>query len=520
MKLNALELDEREHNSQTTNKVHPIRYYHATPRNEILPLIALGVGIVGMYSFRALKRMDQEWEDYEEELREYNLNRNDDTPNQDESVKKDRRYDSKQVRERVGNKFSGGTMAIDLGTLNIRIAHMPNSPGAKPMLIVNREGQRATPNLILFESDGSFLSGQLAAAKLYERCKTSNPVVNTGLLITQPNDSVHSSIRNHMVEKVISSCATNALEQVLGRKRLHSTVLFSTDDYAEGYNVRPVFSYPPRPGTYPEDGWSDYMDALKNLSMPQEIALFRSEPKCAVDGAKFYSLLPSGPGPVMVIDVGANATSFSIVDTEIIQYHSRLDGFGGESLVEAFMNYLSKSFYGCNHDDVSDKMGVQRLYDAAKGAVMEISSPNKKNLGRVQINIPYLSVDEKMRPKHLNVGVSEKVLEAEFNDMVATFTVPKLAVKQNTLSNTMEIPNDLQSLFASIIMKTMESSNQNPFAFNSILVVGGGARSPLMQNAIKGAVAKLAGAQYVQDKVVIPRDELIEELVVLGATLS
>jgi hypothetical protein len=513
--------------SDDERKVKPQRHFHASPKREIIPFIAIGVGIIGMYSFRALRRMDREWEDYEEELREFNLNNVNQTEIQQESeedTEKRYRYNSRTVAQ--NKTFSGGTMAIDLGTRNIRIAHMPALSGAKPSLIVNREGNRATPNFIMFESDGSFLTGHLACAKLYERSKTSNPVMNTGLLFTQsPNDGaadfIHPSIRNHMVEKVISSCAKDALEQVLGRKKVNHTVLFSTDGTVEGYHVQPVFCYAPKRGHGQEkDQYGEYRDAVENLCMPNNIALFQPEPICAINAAKYLSLLPSGKGNVMVVDVGGSNTSISVVDAaEKMLHYSRLEGFGGESLVESLMNYLAKPFYGCNHDDVSDKMGVQRLYDASRVAIMEISSVSKKNLGRVQINIPYLSVDEKMRPRHLNVGVSEKVLEAEFNEMVAKSIIPKFASKQDVLSQSMERPRDLRSLFASMIMKTMENSNQNPFAFSCILVIGGGARSPIIQSAIKTAIATVAGEQFVQEKVIIPKDELIEELTVLGAAL-
>jgi Molecular chaperone len=499
------------------------RHFHTTHKREVLPFIALGVGIIGMYSFRALKRMDREWDDYEEELREFNLNNVHQTESQKESKDTEKRHNGRTM-DQSKKAFPGGIMAIDLGTLNIRIAHMPVSSSAKPSLVVNREGKRATPNFIMFESDGSFLTGHLASAKLYERSKTSNPVTNAGTLLTHSlndgtNDAIHPSIRNHMVEKVISSCAKDALEQVLGRKKLNSAVLFSIDGAAEGYHVQPVFCYAPKRGHSQEmDPCSEYRDAVENLSIPNSIALFRPEPICAIQGAESLSLLPSGKGTIMVVDVGASSTSISIVDAaENIKYHSRLEGFGGESLVESLMNYLAKPFYGCNHDDVSDKMAVQRLYDASRVAVMEISSGSKKNLGRVQINIPYLSVDEKMRPKHLNVGVSEKVLEAEFNEMVAKSIVPEFAMKQDVLSRSMDTPRDLRSLFASMVIKSMESSNQNPFALSSILVIGGAVRSPIIQTAIKTAIATVAGEQFVQEKVIIPKDELIEELTVLGA---
>uniref|UniRef100_A0A7S3VBS4 Uncharacterized protein n=1 Tax=Chaetoceros debilis TaxID=122233 RepID=A0A7S3VBS4_9STRA len=283
-----------------------------------------------------------------------------------------------------------------------------------------------------------------------------------------------------------------------------------------GYNVQPVFTYTPKVGSH-DDHLEEYTNAVKNLSSPSSIALFEPEPVCAVRAAKYNNLLPSGmPGPVLVIDVGASATSMSIVDSEkeSIQYHSRLDGFGGETLLETLMDYLSKSFFGCRHTEASDKMAVQRLYDAAQGAIME-----RQKLGRIQINIPYLSMDEKMQPRHLNEGLSLSVLEAAFDDMVKD-NIAGQALEQNVLSQTNQNPSDVSALFSSMIMSVLEHSGQNPFSLNSILVVGGGARSPMCQQAIKKAIGALAGEQFVAEKVIIPQDGLIEELVALGATLE
>ena len=51
-----------------------IRCYSTTPRREIIPIIAVGLAAVTIrYSYKALQRMDAEWEEYEEELREYKL---------------------------------------------------------------------------------------------------------------------------------------------------------------------------------------------------------------------------------------------------------------------------------------------------------------------------------------------------------------------------------------------------------------------------------------------------------------
>ncbi len=511
------------HQQKNEHKIQ-MRHYHGTKKKEILPLIALGVGITGYYSIRALRRMDQDWEDYQESLREYNL---------EHGIVDDDNFDgaapnpsTMSASASPASAFKGGTMAMDLGTKSIRIAYKPYSGKqgqTKANIVANREGARATPNYILYDSDGSFVTGNLAAAKLYERSKSNSPVVNPGILLRNSQNDEDESIRNTMVQKVISSCAKDALEQVLGKNNSASSTsksLFSIDTGMGGYNVQPVFTYPPSYVSANNNSLNAFKDAVGSLSFPDSIASFVPEPVAAVTAAKELGLLKnSSQGPVMVVDIGASTTSISLVDmsNDEIHHNSTLSGFGGETLVHALMTYMSKSFYGRKFEDVNDQMGVQRLHDAALGAIMELSSGSKNKHGRVQVNIPYLSVDEKMQPKHLNMGVSASVLEAEFNDLVAKDVVPKFVDKQDVLSRSMQNPSDLTLLFSSMIMRVFEESNQNPFSLNSLLVVGGGARSPIIQKAIKQACATLAGEQFVQDKVIVPKDELVEELVVLGA---
>lgn len=500
-----------------------IRHYHSTQRREILPVIAIGVvGVFGMYSYRALKRMDEEWKDYEEAKREYELEHG--IQNEEEGT----RFDdtSESVSSPLNNAsldpsalFKHGTLGIDLGTLNVRISHKGRNNDT-PSIIVNREGARATPNYILFDTDGSFTTGKLAGSKVYERSISSTPVVNTGMIVRGFDDGdMEPSVQNHMVKEIISLYTKNALEQVVGSKQCPSDSLFTATESMGGYNVKPVFTFAPH-GNNNTELLERYKIALKTLSVPDSISSFIAEPVSAIKAAKYHGLIkPSQLEPVMVIDVGGLVTSISIVQNDNVLYHQSFHGFGGETLVEALMNHLSKLFYGIGYDQVQDKMGVQRLYDASKDAVMELSSGSRKNLGRVQINIPYLSVDEKMQPKHLDVGISIKVLDAEFNDMVRNKVIPEYASKQGVLSSYTPNPADLTSMISSISMKVFESSGQNPFSLNSILVVGGGARSPLIQNSIKKAFGSIAGEQFVQEKLVIPKDELIEELTVLGATL-
>lgn len=480
------------------------RHYHISKRQEILPLIAVGiVGAIGMYSLRALKRMDREWEEYEEAL--------------GFAIEKKNAEKTLEKKNPVP-RMNIGVMVIDLGTLNVRISHNVNLDVTTPHVVINREGARATPNFILFDTDGSFTTGKLAGSKRYERSSSPSPVVNTGMIMRGFDDlHIDPSIRNHMVTEVIFYNAKNALEQVVGPKKILSSSLFTADSSMNGYNIKPVFTYAPIDHVGETYRLASYKEAVKPLLLSDSIASFIPEPLSAVKGAKYYGLVKDTTEPIMVIDVGAYSTSISIVRNNQVLHYAHLRGFGGETLVEALMNYIAKSFYGIGCEKVQDKMALQRLYDASKDAVIELSSGSKKNLGRTQINIPYLSVDDKMRPKHLNVGVSIKVLEAEMNELVRKTIAGEFAQKQGVLSSFHSNPYDLATLFSSMTMKVLEESGHNPFSLHSVLIVGGGARSPLIQGSIKNGIASISGEQFVQDKFVIPRDELIEELTVLGA---
>eukprot|EP00429_Kryptoperidinium_foliaceum_P011060 CAMPEP_0176003542 /NCGR_PEP_ID=MMETSP0120_2-20121206/1228_1 /TAXON_ID=160619 /ORGANISM="Kryptoperidinium foliaceum, Strain CCMP 1326" /LENGTH=123 /DNA_ID=CAMNT_0017336189 /DNA_START=180 /DNA_END=548 /DNA_ORIENTATION=- len=52
------------------------RSFHATSRQDILPVIAVGaLALIGRYSWKALNRMDEEWEDYQWALQQYERQR-------------------------------------------------------------------------------------------------------------------------------------------------------------------------------------------------------------------------------------------------------------------------------------------------------------------------------------------------------------------------------------------------------------------------------------------------------------
>jgi len=535
MSMGLMQREQQHHNHYQLGSSQR-RQYSTTPRREILPLIAVGLAAVTVrYSYKALQRMDAEWEEYEEELREYKLRNgldpDADLPEEDgdggsnSSSSTSSGSRSKASPASPSTLFKGGTIGIDLGTTNVRISHRPaNDP--RSHIVVDREGGRATPNAIYFEHDRTAVIGRLASSKLHER--PEGVVLNPHRMLQKEGEEEDNMIP--AVEEVIRSAAQNALEQALGSRPVRGSALFALDSAVSGggYDARPIYAYPaPSLGHDATDLYRNrYEAAIRTLSEPAGIASFVMEPVAAILGTVGHGIMSQPKGAVLVLDVGGTTTSASLVVPAAsasessphgydVTHSLRLDGLGGETLVDALVSHLCHYFYEQPPSDVKDGMALQRLYDASRAAVLEISGGKD----RVQINIPYLSVDEKMQPRHLDVGVGRVVLEHEVKDLLKSRG--GMYEEQNVLSASMGKPSDLTSALSSLTMRLLEESGTNPFALEKILIVGGGARSPIVKKAITDALEGLGGPQLVaRDKLVIPQGEMVEEVVVLGAAVA
>ena len=132
----------------------------------------------GVYSVRALRRMDAEREEYEEALQEYRLVHGL-SPEEEEEDGDDSSGSSGSGVGKV--LFHGGTVAFDLGTVNLRVGHLPSSTSSSPSstptptVVVDWEGGRSTLNCIVLDAvvdspDGSspHLVGNIAASKRFD----------------------------------------------------------------------------------------------------------------------------------------------------------------------------------------------------------------------------------------------------------------------------------------------------------------------------------------------------------------
>ncbi|KAL7463381.1 hypothetical protein ACHAXS_003757, partial [Conticribra weissflogii] len=574
------------------------RSYHATPPKPILPFLAAGiVGLGAVYTFRALRQMDEDWEEYRERVEEYERAtgmalESDMDMDMDMDMEMEGEAKEGNAAEDVAAHFRQGTLAVDMGSARLKLAHRPqvrkrgDAAGPAPSVGVDREGGRSTPNWIWFEhsdsnSDsegGNVLFGRLAAS---HHVGAIHP---REALYARSGPSEALAVKS--AREAIRIAASDALDQILGGGidgRKQTDPLFVLDPAivsgtAASYNVRPVLTHPPdAPAWYLER----YRKAIDDLTAPPGIALFVPEPVAAVAGADYYKLLPpvamSAKDSVLVVDVGGKCTTISLVTssssfktndvhTKEVMYSATLPSLGGDTFIDLLVGNLIQSFYGrdpYHHDGhgrndaetdltttaatapptppsskptlPNDPQALQRLYESSTTAVHELSRKSRSH-----INIPYLTMDLQSRqPRHLDVGVARSVVESEVDSFVSRRLVPYYSSLRGTtsssssssssspssssssssssvLSNAVPPPKDLTTLLSSAIMSALEQTHHTPFQLRGILLVGGGARIPMIRRAMKETVEYLTGGDGI---LVVPEGEMLEELGVLGAVV-
>eukprot|EP00592_Proboscia_alata_P022764 CAMPEP_0194410914 /NCGR_PEP_ID=MMETSP0176-20130528/9058_1 /TAXON_ID=216777 /ORGANISM="Proboscia alata, Strain PI-D3" /LENGTH=601 /DNA_ID=CAMNT_0039212567 /DNA_START=120 /DNA_END=1925 /DNA_ORIENTATION=- len=528
--------------------------YHATPKREILPMIGLAtIAFVGRYSYKAMVRMNEEWADYEDDLEKYILEHG------DEALTDDQRSNLKK------QLYTGGYLGIDMGSTNLRISHYHpkaalgggskgtaatnNSTNAssRPKVVDDREGGRSTPSLCYQTLDEQskevLVWGRMAKSKFYERRSSDSSKsqvlspMNWMRTASRDNQTTAADVQR-AIQQLIRSTSRNALEKKLGainNTNNENTAVHDDDQPLfggkYGYDAKPIVAIPP---SLPNGHLELFREALSKIAVSPCEATFVSEPMAAIEAAVHLNLFPSSGDDkkIVLFDVGTSSLRLYVLstppfeydnDNENILYESVFSDFGGLTLQDACVNLLSRHFYNHSKELITDNMALQRLYDASESAILELSQGGGKDKNkRTNISIPYLSMDIKtMQPKHLEMGLSAEVLEQELNTILQHTTSSNDSNDNNALSTVMPKPTNISTLVSSMTMQALDQSAiHNPIAqIHKVLVMGGGGRSPIICNGVRDGLALIGGEAFANNVFVVPPEEMVEELVVLGASL-
>src|SRR6187431_2138040 len=306
----------------------------------------------------------------------------------------------------------GKTIGIDLGTTNSCMAVLE---GGEPTVIENAEGGRTTPSVVAFASDGNRLVGTVA-----KRQAVTNPQ-NTVFSIKRFMGRKEAEVREEesiVPYKVVAGPNGDARVEAGGKQysppEISAMILQKLKADAEAYLGDTVDSAVITVPAYFND---DQRQATKDAGKVAGLDVKRiiNEPTAA---SLAYGLDKESDQTILVFDLGGGTFDVSVLEIGdgVFEVKSTAgdNHLGGDNWDKAVVDWLAAEFKRDQAIDLkADPMALQRLYEAAEKAKIELSTAQES-----QINLPFITArqtDSGSTPLHLDV----RITRAKFNELTA-----------------------------------------------------------------------------------------------------
>jgi molecular chaperone DnaK len=317
------------------------------------------------------------------------------------------------------------TIGIDLGTTNSCMAVLD---GNEPTVIENAEGARTTPSVVAFAQGGERLVGAVA-----KRQAVTNPE-NTVFSIKRFMGRKEAEVKEE--EKIVPFTVVSgpngdarvkvpAADRDFAPPEISAMILQKLKADAEAYLGETVDSAVITVPAYFND---DQRQATKEAGQIAGLEVKRiiNEPTAA---SLAYGLDKEADQTILVFDLGGGTFDVSVLEIGDGVFEVKATAgdnhLGGDNFDKAIVDWLVKEFKASQGIDLSqDKMALQRLYEAAEKAKVELSTTQES-----QINLPFITADQS-GPKHLDTRLSRSKLNeltAELIDRVVGPTKQALA---------------------------------------------------------------------------------------------
>jgi len=367
----------------------------------------------------------------------------------------------------------GKIIGIDLGTTNSAMAIMEEK---NPKIIPNAEGDRTTPSVVAFTKDGERLVGVLAKRQA----------------ITNAENTVRS-IKRHM--------GTDYKVKIQGKEytpqEISAMILQKLKRDAENYLGEKITDAVITVPAYFTDA---QRQATKDAGRIAGFNVRRiiNEPTAA---ALAYGLDKGKEQTVLIYDLGGGTFDVSLMDIgdgvfEVLATNGN-NRLGGDDFDKRVVEWMIKEFKKDQGIDLSkDKAVLQRLYEAAEKAKIELSSAKSTN-----INLPFITADHS-GPKHLDMTLTRAQFENLIEDLVQK-TIPPLE-------------------------QAMKDAKLKPEDVDKIILVGGSTRIPMVQKLLTDRFGNKIQKDVNPDEVValgaaiqgaiLSGDEGVDDIVLLDVT--
>ncbi|HMH93774.1 MAG TPA: molecular chaperone DnaK [Streptosporangiaceae bacterium] len=368
-------------------------------------------------------------------------------------------------------------VGIDLGTTNSVIAA---TEAGHPTVIPNAEGQRTTPSVVAFTSEGERLVGQIARRQAILNPKGT--IYSAKRFIGRRHDEVASEL-NAVSFDVVAGPDGAARFEINGRQyapeEISALVLRKLAEDASKFLGEKVTEAVVTVPAYFNDA---QRQATKDAGRIAGLEVLRiiNEPTAA---ALAYGLDKKQNETVLVFDLGGGTFDVSVLDIGdgVVEVRATAGDthLGGDDFDRRLVDHLAGEFQRDNGIDLrTDPQALQRLFEAAEKAKVELSS-----VTQTSVSLPFITADA-TGPKHLNTTLMRSTLEQLTADLVERTTGP---VRQ-ALSDAKLTGSDI----------------------DEVLLVGGSTRIPAVQNLVR----RLTGGQD-PNMTVNP-----DEVVALGAAIQ
>jgi molecular chaperone DnaK len=316
------------------------------------------------------------------------------------------------------------TIGIDLGTTNSCVAVME---GGEPTVLENSEGGRTTPSVVAFSESGERLVGTVA-----KRQAVMNPE-NTIFSIKRFMGRKESEVKEEeTIVPYTVEAGPNGDVRVDARGKQYSPpeisamILQKLKADAEAKLGETVDSAVITvPAYFNDDQRQATKDAGKIAGL--EVKRIINEPTAA---SLAYGLdKEEEDHSILVFDLGGGTFDVSVLDIGEGAFEVKATAgdnhLGGDNWDKAIVEWLVAEFKRDQGVDLAqDKNSLQRLYEAAEKAKIELSSTQE-----TQINLPFITAVEG-QPKHLDLKLSRSKLNELTGDLLDRVVGPvKQALK-------------------------------------------------------------------------------------------
>jgi molecular chaperone DnaK len=303
----------------------------------------------------------------------------------------------------------GKTIGIDLGTTNSCVAVME---GGEPTVLENSEGGRTTPSVVAFTDSGDRLVGTVAKRQAVmnpentifsikrfmgrkeAEVKEEETIVPYEV-VAGPNGDVRVDVR----DKQYSPPEISAM--ILQKLKTDAEAKLGETVDSAVITVPAYFNDDQRQATQ-DAGKIAGLDVKRIINEPTAASLAYGLDKGEADHTILVFDLGGGTFDVSVLEIGDGV--FEVKATAGDNH------LGGDNWDKAIVEWLVAEFKKDQGVDLAaDKNSLQRLYEAAEKAKIELSSAQE-----TQINLPFITAVEG-QPKHLDI----KLTRSKLNELTA-----------------------------------------------------------------------------------------------------